>query len=298
MAFVVEKKKESLGARSVSPRPRRIAIELDADDENDEKQEKKKLPKARFKAKRGPATRHVESLEDSEKSVESLAKRHRQAESSLKGRLEKELSERERRGPPTSELKTSPEALKLAARRGQIKMIAKRASPESKDTDNVFTGEDGARYARTDLYSPTIADRLSAAKRRAKTSSSDWWQRNKGKIVLGSLAAAALYLLYSTGKAARDRSRLVAMQRALPVAHPSAAHKTGHWASIDPTMWAIPWASPEDYERALVPHGFLPEAPLENEGWGRSAHPWENHAWGWPGSNAWFTPEETVMEWW
>src|SRR5271156_4868632 len=128
MAFVVEKKKESGGARGFSPRPRRIAIELDGDD--DEPEDDKPKSKLKFK----PKGLRVEKLEDIEKSGQSLARKHREAEASLKSRREKESSERVRRGPPTSELKSDADALRQAVKRGQIKMIAKKASAESKDT--------------------------------------------------------------------------------------------------------------------------------------------------------------------
>lgn len=109
-----------------------------------------------------------------------------------------------------SELKSDAAARKQALRRHQIQRISPvgKANPNSKNTDNVFTASDNTRYARTDLYRPTIPDRFHGLKRRASTRSHQWWDKNKKTIVVATVASVAGFLIYSAWKNAQLEKQL------------------------------------------------------------------------------------------
>src|SRR5271156_741648 len=90
------------------------------------------------------------------------------------------------RGPSTSTLKSDASALRMALKRSQVREIAARANPKSKDTDTVFTAG-GRRYARTDVYKATIGERVSGVGKRASASTGEWWDENKGTVLLAGI---------------------------------------------------------------------------------------------------------------
>jgi len=112
-------------------------------------------------------------------------------------------------GPSTEVLKSDPVALSQAIRRHQVKRIADVANPLSPDTDQVFTSG-GARYAKTGVYVPTVRERAEGVKRAARERTEAFWDRNKKTIVVGSIAALGVLLLYNSWKTQRLRERLEA----------------------------------------------------------------------------------------
>ena len=145
--------------------------------------------------------------------------------------------QRERRvveGPSVEELKSDPLALERALRRHEVRRIAARANPLSLDTEHVFTA-DGARYAKTGVYVPTIGERISEVKRGVRAGGEVWWDKNKKVVVLGALGVTAAFVLYGAWKNAELRKRLDAVRTPpLPYPYPQ-------------TRQASPWATPQHH---------------------------------------------------
>jgi hypothetical protein len=106
--------------------------------------------------------------------------------------------------PSISLLKSNSDALKGAIARGQVKRIAKSASPRSKDEGGLFTAG-GARYALTDLYKPTARERVGLFKEKASRRGVGFWEEHKGTFVLGAVGITALYLIYVTAMRAKEQ---------------------------------------------------------------------------------------------
>jgi hypothetical protein len=194
----------------------------------EEKEDEEKEEKSSFTLKSSPSTL-AETLKDIEAAAKRKAERAREIKSKgselRKSRLE-EARERLAAGPPASVLKGNSGALKAALRRGQIKQISPRggASPKSKDTESVFTVS-GTRYAKTDLYKPTISDRATALKHRAGESATSWWDKHKTQVVIGAFGVAAAILAYNAVQNAQERSRLAAL--AARKGHRRSTHRSG-----------------------------------------------------------------------
>lgn len=204
--------------------------------------------------------------------LERLASLARKVREKRAGAYEAAIRHAELHPPSVASMKSSPEVLKRAISRGQVKRIARVASPSSKDTGGLFTA-DGARYAITDLYKPTTRERAGLLRERATRRAGGFWEEHKTKFVLGAVGLTALYLLYVTAARARERTatRPPARGRHLTGFYPAAlpAHATGWW--------------PE--ERVGWSPGHWPEEHYRDRG---EEFPWEHrhqeHGW-WPGEH-------------
>ena len=136
--------------------------------------------------------RHLERLE-------ALARKVREKRA---GAYEAAIRHAELHPPSIASMKSSPEVLKRAITRGQVKRIARVASPTSRDTGGLFTAGD-ARYAVTDLYRPTTRERAGRLRERATRKAGGFWEEHKTKFVLGAVGVTALYLLSVTAARAR-----------------------------------------------------------------------------------------------
>jgi len=160
-----------------------------------------------------------------------------------------------------AELKSDPAALKRAIARGQVKRIARKASPLSKDTNGLFTA-DHARYALTDLYKPTVRERVGLVKERTGRGAASFWDKHKTKIVVGAVGLTAAYLLYVTAVAAKGRTAM---------RHPAGRHLTGHLYPASPRlhqtgMWSpIMPPGPEAEEDSL--DSWYDQHPAAEEWW-------------------------------
>ena len=154
----------------------------------------------------------MKDIEEASKRKAERAREIKAKGSELRTSRLEQAKERLAAGPPVSVLKGSPGALKSAIRRGQIKQISPRggASPKSKDTEAVFTAQ-GTRYAKTDLYSPTLSDRATALKHRAGESATSWWDKHKTQVIIGGFAVAGAILAYNAWQGAQERNRLAAL---------------------------------------------------------------------------------------
>jgi hypothetical protein len=195
--------------------------------------------------------------------LEAAAERERQKS---RGAYEAAIRYREKHPPKPSEMKKDPELLRQAVRRGQVKMIAKRAAPGSKDTADVFTAA-GKRYAMTDTYKPTARERVSLVHERAARRGVGFWEKNKTTIVVSALVLTAGYLLYTTATAAARGKRISQME-----AWRRQQHKTGYWGS-EPAFLAGHY--PGHYP------GFHTGAPMLPA---YAASPWDE---------TWYAPEES-----
>jgi hypothetical protein len=204
--------------------------------------------------------RHLERLE-------ALARKVRQKRA---GAYEAAIRHAELHPPSISSMKSSPEVLKRAVARGQVKRIARVASKTSKDTEGLFTAG-GARYAVTDLYKPTARERVGLIRERATRKAGGFWEEHKTKFVLGAVGLTALYLLYVTAARAQERS----------AARPVRRHFTGFHAAALPAHAAGWW--PE--ERVGWEPGRWPSEHYRDRG---EEFPWEHrhqeHGW-WPGEH-------------
>lgn len=182
--------------------------------EKAEEEEEEEKEKPSFTLKSSPFTL-AETLKDIEAASKRKAERAREIKaksSELRTSRLEEARERLAAGPPVSVLKGSPNALKSALRRGQIKQISPRggASPKSKDTESVFTVQ-GTRYAKTDLYKPTLSDKATALKHKAGESAASWWDKHKTQVVIGGFVVAGAILAYNAWQNAEERNRLAAL---------------------------------------------------------------------------------------
>lgn len=256
--------------------------------------------------------RHLERLE-------ALARKVRQKRA---GAYEAAIRHAELHPPSVSSMKSSPEVLKRALSRGQVRRIARVASKTSKDTEGLFTAG-GARYAVTDLYKPTARERVGLLRERATKRAGGFWEEHKMTFVLGAVGLTALYLLYVTAARAQERgaSRPAPRGRHLSGFHRAAlpAHAVGWWPEervgakpafvdpcppcfvTDPKFYMNDPQHPDPCIQFCDPqHPERPWPPQENVGWeqGRwpSEHyrdhgeefPWEHrhqeHGW-WPGEH-------------
>jgi len=137
--------------------------------------------------------------------VRDVAKRARARRDAARVKAEQAL----RSGPSTLTLKKDSAALRAALKRRQIARIsgAGKANPKSRDTEDVFTA-DGTRYARTDLYRPTIKDRIGLARRRVASSSLDWWDKHSKQVVVAAIATVAGFMAYGAWKNAQLEKQL------------------------------------------------------------------------------------------
>jgi hypothetical protein len=205
--------------------------------EEEEEKEKEEKEKPSFTLKSSPSTL-AETLKDIEEASKRKAERAREIKaksSELRTSRLEQAKERLAAGPPVSVLKGSPGALKSAIRRGQIKQISPRggASPKSKDTESVFTAQ-GTRYAKTDLYKPTLSDRATALKHRAGESATSWWDKHKTQVVIGGFAVAGAILAYNAWQGAQERNRLAAL--AARRGRHRSAHRSGILAEMPRAM--------------------------------------------------------------
>lgn len=212
--------------------------------------------------------RHLERLE-------ALARKVRAKRA---GAYEAAIRHTELHPPSVSSMKSSPEVLKRALARGQVKRIARVASKTSKDTEGLFTAG-GARYAVTDLYKPTARERVGLLRERATRKAGGFWEEHKTKFVLGAVGLTALYLLYVTAVRAQERgaSRPVPRGRHLSGFHPAAlpAHAVGWWPE-ERVGWA-PGRWPSEHYRDRGEE-FPWEHRHQEHGW----WPGEHHYW-WEG---------------
>lgn len=149
--------------------------------------------------------------------------------------------------PSMSVLKSDAAARKLALKRHQIERISPsgKANPSSKDTADVFTGNDNTRYARTDLYRPIVRDRVNSLKTRASARSHQWWDKNKKTVVVGAVATVAGWMLYSAWKNAQ-------LQKKLAGAHHRKVSSGSHHAGVFTPGYYSPFA-PQGYELDWTP---------------------------------------------
>lgn len=178
-----------------------------------------------------------------------------------------------RSGPSTSVLKKDSAALRAALKRRQIARIsgAGKANPKSRDTDDVFT-VDGTRYARTDLYRPTIKDRFGFAKRRVASSSLDWWDSHSKQVVVAAIATVVGFMVYGAWKNAQLERQLGARGRGIPkvpASHPLTQSKARvgwglpppssyGWHGAPAPMWAL-----DGYDQPFV---GAPPSPIVTKG--------------------------------
>jgi len=150
---------------------------------------------------------------------------------------------------------SEPGNLERALKRKMVKLIAKHPNPKSKDTEDVAT-VGGRRYAKTDLYRPSIRERVGGAVMTTRHGTEMWWDRNKKIVFVSAVAFAAGWMIYTTwrtkqleGRFARQRAR----RHALP-ARPE--HATG---------WDYPFTDPHgNFDVQTTP------------AWdGREVYPWE-----------------------
>ena len=217
--------------------------------------------------------RHLERLE-------ALARKVRQKRA---GAYEAAIRHAELHPPSVSSMKSSPEVLKRALSRGQVRRIARVASKTSKDTEGLFTAG-GARYAVTDLYKPTARERVGLLRERATKRAGGFWEEHKMTFVLGAVGLTALYLLYVTAARAQERgaSRPAPRGRHLSGFHRAAlpAHAVGWWpeehllGGSDRTSWE-PGRWPSEHYRDLGEE-FPWEHRHQEQGW-------------WPGEHHHFT---------
>ena len=142
-------------------------------------------------------------------------------------------------GPSVVEMKSDPLALAAAIRRHQVKKIVSVANPLSIDTDHVFTAN-GARYAKTGVYVPTIRERAAGVRAATRARGAQWWDKNKKSVVVAALSVTAGFLLYSAWKNAELRRKLEASQHRYappPTAHlvhpANPVHRTGYYDDYD-----------------------------------------------------------------
>jgi hypothetical protein len=137
----------------------------------------------------------IESKAATGKDIKELVSKARTAQA------EQRLKEIEsRRAPPKGitpkKWLSDPDKLKWALKRGMVKMIAKQASPESKDYENVFT-LNGKRYALTDLYKAPITERIGDVKTITEVKTSLWWHQHTTAVFMGVAGVAAAYFIYN-----------------------------------------------------------------------------------------------------
>ena len=161
--------------------------------------------------------RHLERLE-------ALARKVREKRASA---YEAAIRHAEQHPPAIAEMKEDPKVLRRAIARGQVKRIARVASPTSKDTGGLFTAG-GARYAVTDLYRPTARERAGLLHERATKKVGGFWEEHKTKFVLGAVGLTALYLLYVTAARAKERSAAGSFGRSRHLAGYYRASLPGH----------------------------------------------------------------------
>jgi hypothetical protein len=183
--------------------------------------------------------------------------------------------EARREGPSASAMKSNPAALRAALKRRQVARISKpgKANPKSRDTEHVFTA-DGTRYARTDLYRPTIKDRIEGVKRRAANRSFDWWEQHKKQVVVAGIATVAGFMIYGAWKNAQlERQLGVSRARPLPKSlvpsHPAAKSRVG-WGLPPPDSYG--WFYPQSWDWAWNDDGYdypfvaAPPSPVVTKG--------------------------------
>lgn len=175
----------------------------------------------------------------------ALAERAREFKPTAREIRAEQHEHRVAEGPSVEELKSDPLALERALRRREVKRIAARANPLSPDTEHVFTA-DGARYAKTGVYVPTIGERISEAKRGVRAGGEAWWDKNKKVVVLGALGVTAAFVLYGAWKNAELKKRLDAARvYTPPQTHPGSPwaapqHHTGFYPGLHPIYYTPP----------------------------------------------------------
>ncbi len=167
------------------------------------------------------------------------------------------------RGPSTDTLKSDPSALRMALKRSQVREIAARANPKSKDTETVFTAG-SRRYARTDVYTPTISERASGVSKRATAKTGEWWDKNKGTVLLAGIGILGAYVVYTA--LTKPAEAPVAQAPKPPPPHPALpahararvtsappAHRTSFWPHHEP--WGEHYGAPYGafHERMAMP---------------------------------------------
>lgn len=125
---------------------------------------------------------------------------------------------------------SEPGNLDRAQKRGMVRMIASRANPKSKDTEDVAT-VGGKRYAKTDLYEAPIRERVKEATTRTKYGAALWWDSNKRVVVVAAVSLVAGWMFYSVWKNAQLEKDLA---RQHVHRHHLLAHATGWFA--DPRL--------------------------------------------------------------
>jgi hypothetical protein len=232
------------------------------------------VAKAR-KAERGPRAAFVVSARPDVEGAAEMARRARARRDIARVKADQARVE----GPSVSVLKSDPDALRAALKRRQVARISKpgKANPKSRDTDHVFTA-DGTRYARTDLYRPTIKDRVGSVKRRVTYGSLDWWDKHKKQIVVAAIATTAGFMIYGAWKNAQLQKQLAMRSRALPKSlvpsHPAArTPASAHvgwglpppvsygWHGAPAPMWAL-----AGYDYPFVAGVAAPSTPVVTKG--------------------------------
>ncbi len=200
-----------------------------------ETEEEKKKAKSEWLKKR---LEEIETKAASGEDVKEFVSKARaaQAEQRLK---EIESRRSPPKGIPPKKWLSDPDKLKWAVKRGMVKMIAKHANPESKDTENVFTIA-GRRYALTDAYKSPITERIVDVKTIAEVKSSLWWDRNKTTVFVLGAGAVAAYVFYNwyqrselekrLARARMARARAPArLAPASPASIPAGGHASGYY---------------------------------------------------------------------
>jgi len=190
-----------------------------------------------------------------------------------------------RRSPPKGitpkKWLSDPDKLKWAVKRGMVKMIAKHANPESKDTENVFTIA-GKRYALTDAYKAPITERIGDIKTRTEVGTTLWWDRNKTTVFVLGAGAVAAYVFYNwyqrselEKRLGRARARAHGHTRlASAAAAPAGGHASGYYpfelvpySQFDPPASFGAWQRPETHYFYHSPLARSMEYPFSGYRW-------------------------------
>lgn len=141
-------------------------------------------------------------------------------------RLERALKSMEERRAvprdvPLKKWLSDPANLQRALKRGMVRMIASRANPKSRDTEDVVT-VNGRRYAKTDLYDVPLRERVSEAVTRTKFGSEMWWDRNKKTVFVAAVSLVAGFMAYTVWKNRELQQNLQRQRKRhfAPAAHP------------------------------------------------------------------------------